>query len=151
MKLSTSIFAASLAALLLAGCASSRSGEVYTRDQARREMSVRTGVVESVRPVTIEGTKTPVGAGAGAVVGGIAGSTLGRGRGATVGSVIGAVGGGLAGAAIEEQVTKKDGVEITVRLDDGSLRAYVQEATEAFRPGERVRVLSGGGEQRVTH
>lgn len=114
-------------------------------------MSVRTGVVESVRAVSIEGTKTPVGAGAGAVIGGIAGSTLGRGHGSTIGAILGAVGGGLAGSAIEEQVTNKDGLEITVRLDDGSLRAYVQEANESFRPGERVRVLSGRGEQRVTH
>lgn len=140
-----------LMTVAVAGCAASKSGDVYTREQARREMTVRTGVVESVRPVLIEGTKSPVGASAGAIVGGIAGATIGRGRGSTVGSVIGALGGGLAGAAIEEQATRKEGIEITVRLDDGSLRAYVQEATEAFNPGERVRVLSGAGEQRVTH
>lgn len=145
-------FAALLvAAAALAGCASSKSGGAYTRDEARREMSVRTGIVESVRQVTLEGTKTPVGAGAGAAVGGIAGSTVGKGKGSAVGAIVGAVAGGLAGAAIEEGVTKREGLEITVKLDDGRLVAIVQEADEAFKPGERVRIVSGSGGSRVTH
>jgi outer membrane lipoprotein SlyB len=135
----------------LAGCASSKSGSTYERSQARKEMTVRLGVVESARKVTIEGTKTPIGGGAGAVVGGVAGSNMGGGRGAIVGSVIGAVAGGVAGAAIEEGVTRKEGVEVTVKLDNGQLIAVTQEADEEFRPGERVRVLSGGGETRVSH
>ncbi|MDQ5902871.1 MAG: outer rane lipoprotein SlyB, partial [Pseudomonadota bacterium] len=44
-----------LVAITLAGCASSKSGSAYTRDQARQEMIVRTGVVESVREVQLEG------------------------------------------------------------------------------------------------
>jgi outer membrane lipoprotein SlyB len=40
--------------------------------------------------------------------------------------VIGAVAGGLAGSAAEEGLTRTQGVEITVREDDGSMRAYVQ-------------------------
>jgi outer membrane lipoprotein SlyB len=48
-------------------------------------------------------------------------------------------------------VTKKQGLEITVKLDNGELRAITQEADETFRPGERVRLLSGGGVTRVTH
>ncbi|MEW5890553.1 MAG: glycine zipper domain-containing protein [Pseudomonadota bacterium] len=138
-------------AALMSACASSKGGGAYERAQARQEMTVRLGVVESVRPVTIEGTKTPIGAGAGAAIGGIAGSTVGHGRGSTAAAILGAVGGGLAGAAIEEHVTKKEGVEITVRLDNGKLIAVTQEADEVFRPGERVRVLSGGGATRVSH
>ncbi len=138
-------------AALVSACASSKGGGAYERAQARQEMTVRLGVVESVRPVTIEGTKTPIGAGAGAAIGGIAGSTVGHGRGSTAAAILGAVGGGLAGAAIEEHATKKEGVEITVRLDNGKLIAVTQEADEVFRPGERVRVLSGGGATRVSH
>ncbi len=109
------------------------------------------GVVESVRQVQLEGTKTPVGTVAGAAVGGLAGSNIGEGKGSAVGAIIGAVAGGLAGSAIEEGVTKKPGLEITVRLDNGRMIAVTQEADEAFRPGERVRVLTGGGVTRVTH
>lgn len=135
----------------LSGCASSMSGSAYSRDQARGEMSVRLGVVESVRQVTIEGTKSPAGGLAGGVIGGVAGSHMGRGSGSTVGAVVGAVAGGLAGSAIEEGATRQNGLEITVKLDNGQLIAVTQAADETFRPGERVRVLSGRGTTRVSH
>jgi outer membrane lipoprotein SlyB len=138
-------------AAILAGCASSQSGSAYERRQARQEMTVRLGVVESVRQVTLEGTKTPVGGLAGAALGGMAGSNIGGGRGATAGAILGAVAGGVAGATAEEHLTKKDGLEITIKLENGQLIAVTQEADEAFHPGERVRVLKGSGATRVTH
>jgi outer membrane lipoprotein SlyB len=140
-----------IAVASLAGCATSKSGDVYTRDQARREQTIRMGVVESVRGVQMEGTKSPVGTIAGAAVGGIAGSTLGGGRGSSVAAVLGAVAGGLAGSAIEEGVTRKQAMEITVKMDTGQLIAIVQEGDPAeFRGGDRVRIISTGGESRVT-
>ena len=36
-------------------------------------------------------------------------------------------------------------------LDSGKYIAVVQEADEAFRSGDRVRILSGRGTTRVTH
>ncbi len=144
------IIVLALVQLLLLGCASSRSGDVYTRDQTRREMNVRTGVVESVREVLMEGTKSGTGTFAGAAVGGVAGSTMGSGKGHIVGAIAGAVLGGLAGNAIEENATKKNALEITVRLDNGQLIAVVQEKGEVFYAGDRVRVLSGSGSTRVT-
>lgn len=142
-----------IAGLLLAGCQSSLTGDTYSRGEARQVQTVRLGTIESLRPVKIEGTKTPIGAGAGAVVGGIGGSTIGGGRGSAVAAVIGAVAGGLLGAAAEEGITRTQGVEITVREDDGSLRAYVQEVqpNEIFRVGERVRIMSVNGTSRVSH
>jgi outer membrane lipoprotein SlyB len=139
------------AAILLAGCAGSQSGSAYSRTQTRGEMHVRMGIVESVRTVLIEGTQSGVGAVAGGVVGGVAGSNVGQGRGSTVGSVLGAVLGGMAGQAIEEKASKKDGVEITIKLDGGQIIAVTQEADEQFHTGERVRVLSGSGVTRVSH
>lgn len=140
-------------ALILGGCASSLTGDTYSRAEARSVQVVRLGTIESLRPVKIEGTKTPVGAGAGAVVGGVAGSGVGSGRGSAVAAVVGAVAGGLLGAAAEEGLTRAQGVEITVREDDGTLRAYVQEVEEnqIFRVGERVRILSVNGTSRVSH
>ncbi len=142
---------AAAATVALTGCAGSQSGFAYSRSQTRGEMHVRMGVVESVRQVTIEGTQSGVGAGAGAIVGGVAGSNVGQGKGSTVGSVLGAVLGGVAGQAIEEKTSKKDGLEITIKLDSGQIIAVTQEADEQFRAGERVRVLSGSGATRVSH
>jgi len=140
-----------LISLVLAGCASSKSSDAYTRDQTQREMFVRFGMVESVREVTMEGTKSGAGTVAGAAVGGVAGSTMGGGKGQIVGAIFGAVLGGLAGSAIEENATKKNALEITVKLEGGQFIAVVQEMGEYFHPGERVRVLSGDGSTRVTH
>lgn len=137
--------------LVLTGCAGSQSGSAYSRSQTRGEMNVRMGIVESVRAVTIEGTQSGVGTVAGGVVGGIAGSNVGHGKGSTVGAVIGAVLGGVAGQAIEEQTTKKNGLEITIKLDTGQIIAVTQEADDPFHPGERVRILSGNGVTRVSH
>lgn len=140
------------AAIGLGGCAAGMGGKDYSRGQTRSVQEVQMGQVESVREVNLEGTKSPVGAGAGAVVGGVAGSTLGSGKGNIVGAAIGAVLGGLGGAAAEEAVTRKRGVEITVKLDSGRLLAITQAADEAFREGDRVRVLTGDdGTARVSH
>jgi outer membrane lipoprotein SlyB len=140
-------------ALTLGGCSSSLTGDSYSRDEARTVQTVRMGTIESLRPVKIEGTKTPIGAGAGAVVGGVAGSAVGGGRGSIITAVIGAVAGGLLGAASEEGLTRTQGVEITVREDDGTMRAYVQAVAEneIFRVGERVRIMSVNGTSRVSH
>ncbi|CAD5377202.1 putative outer membrane lipoprotein [Pseudomonas sp. OF001] len=153
MRRSAVFLSLAVAALAAGGCASNLGGDVYTRDEARAVQTVRMGTIVALRPVRIEGTKTPIGAGAGAVVGGIGGSTVGGGRGSAVAAVIGAVAGGLIGAATEEGFTRTQGVEITVREDDGTMRAYVQEVSEGeiFRVGERVRVLTVNGTSRVAH
>jgi outer membrane lipoprotein SlyB len=148
--LAASITAVSLA---LAGCQSSLTGDSYSRDEARTVQTVRMGTIEALRPVKIEGSKTPIGAGAGAIIGGVGGSSVGQGNGSIVMAVIGAVAGGLMGAAAEEGLTRTQGVEVTVREDDGSMRAYVQEVqpNEIFRVGERVRIMSVNGTSRVAH
>ena len=88
---------------------------------------------------------------AGAAVGGIAGSSIGQGKGSSIGAVIGAVVGGLAGSAAEEVMTRKDALEITVKLDGGGLTAVVQEADELFKAGDKVRLIESGGNTRVSH
>jgi len=137
--------------LALAGCAPTRSGDVYQRGEALRAQTVEFGIVESLRPVMIEGGQTGVGTVGGAALGGIAGSTIGGGRGSVAGAVAGAILGGIAGSAIEKDATKANGVELTLRLDSGRIVAIVQEGSGAeFRPGDRVRVTSDGHTTRVT-
>ncbi|GHU45496.1 hypothetical protein AGMMS50289_16830 [Betaproteobacteria bacterium] len=140
------------AASLLAGCASSLGGDAYSRDEARREMRVEFATVDSVRIVQIEGTKTSIGSVAGAAIGGVAGSSVGGGgKSSTVGAVVGAVVGGVAGSAVEEVATRRQGIEITVKLDNGEYRAIVQQDEgENFQQGERVRLVKGSSATRVT-
>jgi outer membrane lipoprotein SlyB len=144
--------AAVIALLVLTGCATQqRSASVYRANEAQREQVVRMAVVESVREVTIDRGQTGVGTGAGAVVGGIAGSTIGHGRGSAAAAVVGAVVGGIAGQALENNTSKVPALELTVRLDNGELRAIVQELDgQQFRPGDQVRLLSQAGVTRVS-
>ncbi|GGC75936.1 membrane protein [Undibacterium terreum] len=128
------------------------SNSVYRSGQTQNEQTVRMGVVESVREVIIDGGKSGVGTVAGAAVGGIAaGSTIGGGNGSAVAGILGAVAGGLIGNKLEDNVAHRKGLEITVRLDNGELKAITQDADEPFRAGDRVRLLSSGRTTRVTH
>jgi outer membrane lipoprotein SlyB len=138
-------------ALLLGGCASEKGGDVYTRDQVRQVQHFKVGVVESVHMVRIEGTKSPVGTTAGTIVGGIAGSSAGQGKGSSISSVLGAVVGGVVGAAAEEGYTREDGIEIVVKLEDGSHISVVQAISdkEEIVAGDKVRVIESDGVARV--
>jgi outer membrane lipoprotein SlyB len=141
-----------VAMLGLAGCAYPGRGSAdYRGYQTRTEQSVRFGVVESIRPVRIDGGDSGVGVVTGATLGGIAGSSVGQGHGSAAAAVAGAVVGGIIGYNVEKDAAARGGVEITVLLDGGKYIAVVQEADEAFRVGDRVRILSGQGTTRVSH
>lgn len=151
MKTRSGLVVALALVTVISGCATSQGSGTYTREQARREQTVRMGYVESVREVKLEGTRSGVGTAGGAAIGGLAGSTIGHGRGTLAAVVLGAVAGGVAGHVAEQGLTSRRGLEVTVKLDNGSMVAITQEADEAFRPGERVRILSDGATSRVTH
>jgi outer membrane lipoprotein SlyB len=137
---------------LLGGCAAPpQSASVYPYYQTQNELMVRTGTVESVRPVRIVNPQTGTGVVSGAALGGLAGSAAGGGRGQVATAILGALAGGLIGQRVEAGANTRPGYEITVRLDSGELRAITQEADEIFRPGDRVRLLSDGYTTRVTH
>lgn len=138
---------------LTAGCASGLGGESYSRSEAGTMQRVQYATILSLRPVKIEGTKTGIGTAAGAVAGGVAASGVSGGKTGTVAAVIGAVLGGLAGAAAEEGMTRTDGVEFGLKLDDGREISVVQglSPNEVFRVGDKVRVITGGGRTRVAH
>ncbi|MFL9961584.1 hypothetical protein PQR02_10830 [Paraburkholderia sediminicola] len=158
MRTTSRLIVATLIAgsLAMSGCASnSSSPNVFTASQAQREQTVRMGTVDSVRAVRISsnnGQPSGLGAVGGGALGALAGSTIGGGRGSVATGIVGGIGGAVAGNAIENSVAMRDGVEITVRLDNGDMRAITQTTSgEIFRAGDRVRLLSSGGITRVTH
>jgi outer membrane lipoprotein SlyB len=151
------------ATALTAGCAGSYgtgggvgSGD-YTSQQARQSQDVQLGTVISTRAVTINtttNTSQTAGTGIGALLGGLAGNQVGNGTGKTIATVLGALGGGMAGNAVEHQISNQSGIEITVKLDNGQLKAISQAVDgETFRAGDRVQVIGSmwGGVARVTH
>ena len=63
----------------------------------------------------------------------------------------GAVAGAVVGQAVEEAATRRTAQEISVRLDNGSTVMVTQEADSGlFQDGDRVRVINGGGQARIT-
>jgi len=130
-----------LAGFILIGCPATQSGSMYTRDQARQPLSIYYGTILEVKPATIEGTKSAVGPAMGAAAGAAVGNTIGHGTGRTLATVAGGILGTLAGGAAEEAATRKDALEITVELDDGQIMAVVQVADEAYRVGDRIRII----------
>ena len=140
-----------IVAIYISGCASSRSGQVYSREEARQVQTVENGTVESVKEVLIEGTKTPIGTAAGGVAGGVLGSTIGSGSGRTVAIVAGALAGAAAGTMAEEGITRKQGLEIVVKKDGGQTIVVVQEADVLIVAGDRVRIITApNGTTRVS-
>ena len=127
--------------LLMSGCASSRSGTNFSRDEALRSQRTYYGVIESVTESKIEGTKTGIGTVAGGVLGGVAGHSVGGGSGKDIATVGGALAGAVVGSIAEEATTRQKAYSLTVKLDDGSLFTVVQNADTPFVPGQRVKVL----------
>lgn len=101
------------------------------------------GTVESVREIAVKGEGTGLGAVAGGIVGGVLGHQVGSGRGNDLATVAGAVGGAVAGHQIEKQQRKTTCHEITIRMDDGSVRTITTETQPSWRAGDRIKVSNG--------
>ena len=138
-------------AAALGACATS-SPDVVKREDAQRMAQVEDAVVLSVRPVTIDGSQSGVGAAVGGVVGAIGGySASSVQRESQVLSVLAGVAGAAAGNAIERMSTKEDAEEILVQLKGGERRAIIQaKGTQKLEPGDPVIIVTSGGKVRVT-
>ncbi len=100
------------------------------------------GTVENFRQVEVKGDGSPLGVVAGGATGALIGHQFGRGAGKDLMTIAGAVGGAFAGHEIEKNVRKKTRYEISVRMEDGSLRTLSQDAAPAWRIGDHVRVVN---------
>ena len=142
----------SLLTVGLTGCVSGLQGSTYSRSEARQVQEVEFGTVLSTNPVGIEGKQSGAGQLPGAIIGGGAGSSVGEGKGQQIFTILGAVGGAVVGSMIEEQATRTQGLELTIKMDSGKTLSIVQEVdnVNVFREGQRVRVLTQGALARVS-
>ena len=139
--------------LTLGGCATGGfSPDVVSRDAAAKSQYVQTGVVVSIRNVTIEGDRTS-GNVFGSILGAVVGSNIGGDDDETtreVGAVVGTAVGSVVGQNVSENLSRKPGVEIIIKLDSNSREiSIVQEMPEdvdySFRAGDQVRIVRSGG------
>ena len=146
-----------LSILALGGCATGGfSPDVVSRDAAAKSQYVQSGVVVSVRNVTIEGDRDS-GNLFGSILGAIVGSNIGGEDDETtreVGAVVGPAVGSVVGQNVGESLSRKAGVEIIIKLDTNEREiSIVQEMPEdvdySFRAGDKVRIVRSGGKARV--
>ncbi|HEX9783157.1 MAG TPA: glycine zipper 2TM domain-containing protein [Opitutaceae bacterium] len=143
---------AAVTSLAATGCTSTGGRTVYTRSQINQAHRIELGTVVGVRRVVIDGESTQIGLYGGGAVGAIGGSQVGSGAGSALGGVAGGVAGMVVGREVEKAMTRKEGLEITVALDDGSTVMIVQETDKGgFEDGDRVRVMIGQGTAYVMH
>jgi outer membrane lipoprotein SlyB len=151
MKKMMSLGMALCAVAALTACASS-SPDVIRREDAQIMSFIQEGVVISIRPVTVDGSQSGIGAAAGGVIGAIGGSgASGVQREQQALGVLGAVAGAVVGNAIERMTTREEAVEILVQLKNGDRRAIVQaKASEILVAGDAVTIVTSGSKVRVT-
>ena len=138
--------AALLAAFLIGGCAVSNPDSPYYTNTSQQQKTARVyyGQVMSVSGVNKNKEQDPWADAAGVVLEG-----LNKGGGQNTSQVIGAVLGGLAGQAFGQPAQPKE-VEILVLMEGSNeVAKIVQNNDVAFKTGQRVRVVMGGGINRV--
>ena len=99
------------------------------------------GVVVEVKEVDVMGKGT----GVGAVGGGVAGAVIGHeiGEGSRAGTALGAVVGGVAGHQIERSARSHKRYDISVRMQDGSVKRVSSDTQPTWRGGDKVRIHDG--------
>ena len=143
-----------IAGACLAGCANlppalsgqhHNSADLYQPNQAQQVRRVQLGTVVSVRQVNIAATSTETAGGSaiGGALGGLLGHQVGNGKGRTLATVVGALGGALAGNLAGQHAYQQPGLEISVRLDNGSVVSLTQAADVPITAGERVQLIHG--------
>lgn len=140
--------------IILGGCSSPNPyGDAYGSGDTRTMQQVYYGTVVKAEPVTIDASDSTnvIGTIAGAAIGGILGSKVGGGSGSDIAAIGGGLLGGYAGSEAAGAAGKRNGVNLTIRLEDGQTIAIVQEANPnmIFQPRQAVQVNVDGSTARV--
>jgi len=144
---------AAVAASFAAGVSTQASAQTYAAPAANDRAANSTyaypatagerGTVESVQVISNRAPTSGAGAVMGGVAGGLAGSQLGSGSGNAAAAIGGALGGAVLGNEVERRRLRDETYRFNVRMDDGSVRSFLQDTPE-IRVGTRVRVTDNG-------
>lgn len=99
---------------------------------------VECGVVDSVREIESDGAGD---FGVRGAAQGLPAIPIGEGK--KIAATTSAPGGVAAGNRIEWHAKKIVGYEVTVRFEDGSTRAFTEEAAPGWRSGDKVKIVNG--------
>ena len=142
---------AAVASIGLAACAPQQSASVYGSNQALSASRVEYGTITGSRQVELrdigQGDEI-LGALAGGVLGAVVGQQVGGGTGKVIATGVGATAGAAAGQRAGKYVGRAQSYEWFVRTDNGNEISVVQ-GEPTFSVGQRVRIVSDGGQTRL--
>jgi outer membrane lipoprotein SlyB len=119
--------------------------------QAGVVQRIQYGEVVSAEQMIVREQMRGGGARTGGTIGAIAGAALADRGDRWLGGLLGGAVGGAIGNSVEKKARKKKGWELIILLDNGEeIAIQVADNRTQFRPGDRVRMQSGGGRTRVT-
>ena len=131
------LISSSIAALLLAGCATN-DGPEYDGKSYKQIKRYEVGTIVENKPIVISDD------GSGSFFGMIIGAVIGSTFGSNAGSTLASLGGGIAGHYAGKEVGKANGSELTVRLDSGENIIVVIKG-DGFDIGKRIQITRSGG------
>ena len=125
-------------------CTDNIGADYYNTSAAGQVSQAVRGTVVAVRPVVVSDGDGQFGKLAGAAAGGVAGSMIGGSDAVHIlGAIGGAVIGGIAGDAAQEGLSRQQGYEYTIQLDNGNLVSLVQGKDVVLNVGQKCLVLYG--------
>ena len=128
----------------LSACMDNIGADYYNTSAAGQVSRAVRGTIVAVRPVIVSDGDGQFGQLAGAAAGGVAGSMIGGSDAVHIlGAIGGAVIGGIAGDAAQEGLSRQQGYEYTIQLDNGNLVSLVQGKDVILHVGQKCLVLYG--------
>lgn len=109
-------------------------------------VTVKQGIVTSVKNVAIMGSKGRAAGTVGSIAGSILGSSV-----PYAGSIIGSMIGNAVGSEADKEFSKQKGLEITLQLSSGTRVVVTQLAETQFKPGDKVQLIMQDNKARVAH
>jgi len=134
----------------VAACQPNPNANIVNANQANVAQTVQFGSVTGARTVQVQrtGGNELLGGVIGGIAGAALGNTVGKGTGQDVATGVGAAAGIAAGSAAGRAAGTANSIEWFVRLDNGTNISVIQ-SEPAFATGQRVQVISGGGQTRL--
>jgi len=124
--------------------------DVVSKSDVQKQQYVVLGSILEITKVTIEGDRE-AGAVAGALIGGAAGQSITDSEPESdIASIVGGLVGSAAGAEIGSNLTKKEGLELLIKTDNGKLISIIQEVSKYdFKINQKVQIIKRNGKSRV--
>lgn len=140
-------------AMGVTSCSEHGATDRYRANQVGVAQETATGTIIAMQDIVIDADDAKMGTAIGAAAGGLTGAMFGGGNAKYATAAGGAILGSIAGNQIDKATSSRDGLRITVKLDESNKKPItVVQQKDKKNPlwvGQKVQVLMGGNSSRV--